>query len=219
MKAVLIIFNFLFYPISIFSQVIVVNDKMNIVYFGVDNPIQFSANECDKNKLILIANCGQLRRNGHQYIWKLCGIKYETVIFTCYLKQTNKRKFLGEVEYRIKSAPTPKIIFGSTPEERERRHFGYRSVKLSIIEKGPSLDIENFDFDIRFIIKEYIIEICRKKGDTLRFKNIGQTINTNVMTEIEKLTEGDKIFIKNLIAYNVCEIVERKLFESSCLIL
>lgn len=80
-------------------------DKMNIFYYGVDNPISFSVNGYDSKQLILKACCGELRKNEDGYVWKMWGEKEATVSFNSFLKRGNKMIALGQSDYRIKKVP------------------------------------------------------------------------------------------------------------------
>jgi len=78
---------------------------MNIVYYGVDNPISFSVNGYDSKQLILKASCGELRKNEDGYVWKMWGEKEATVSFNSFLKRGNKIFLLGRSDYRMKKVP------------------------------------------------------------------------------------------------------------------
>ena len=82
-----------------YTQVIVSNDKMNIVYAGVDNPISFSVNGYDSKKLIIIADCGEIIKSEGHFIWRICNApRQRRVVFSCYLKTQTNKKFLGKSE-------------------------------------------------------------------------------------------------------------------------
>ena len=157
MKLPLLIACFILIFSKVQSQIIVANVKMNIVYAGVDNPIEFLANNIDKNKLVIKASCGQLTRiTAGKYSWKICDLTCSYVSFSIGILKNNKFLLLGKSDYRIKSAPAPKINFGSTPESRQNNHFG--SV-IKLPQFGPRLDLYNFDFDVKCEVRRFDVEI------------------------------------------------------------
>jgi hypothetical protein len=196
------------------SQIVVANKKMNIVYAGVDNPIEFLANNIDKAKLVVKASCGELiRTSTAKFIWRICNQKCSYVSFSIGVLKNNKFSLLGTSDYRIKKIPIPTINFGSTPDSRTNSHGG------NIIKHpqfGPRLSLDDFDFDVTFKVQEFDVEICKQSGDTLRFKNIGIEFNENVKKEFVKLNIGDKICVHNIMYTRGCDEEKLRLTLSSC---
>lgn len=196
------------------SQIVVANEKMNIVYAGVDNPIEFLANNIDKSKLVVKASCGELTRTSTaKFTWRICNQNCSYVSFSIGVLKNNKFSLLGTSDYRIKKIPTPTINFGSTPEYRANSHGG-NIIKHPQL--GPRLSLDDFDFDVTFKVQEFDVEICKQSGDTLRFKNIGIEFNKNVKKEIEKLNVGDKICVSNIMYMSGCNEDKLRLALSSC---
>jgi|GEM_PF-2964398 len=194
---------------KVHSQLIVMNGKMNIVYYGVDNPISFSVNGYDSKQLILKASCGELRKNEDGYVWKMCGEKEASVSFNSFLKRGNKMIALGQSDYRIKKVPDPVILLGPS-------NHGFGKIGLHNIQY-INVALFNFDFDIKFLVTECDIEIYKKQGDTMLFHNTGSKINEEPIKEIRKLIEGENICIKNVfVTVENCELKERKLKDSAC---
>jgi len=195
-------------------QIVVANEKMNIVYAGVDNPIEFLANNIDKAKLVVKASCGELTRTSREkFTWRICNQNCSYVSFSIGVLKNNKFSLLGTSDYRIKKIPTPTINFGSTPESRANSHGG-NIIKHPQL--GPRLSLDDFDFDVTFKVQEFDVEICKQIGDTLRFKNIGIEFNENVKKEIEKLNVGDKICVSNIMYMSGCNEDKLRLALYSC---
>jgi GldM C-terminal domain len=190
------------------SQLIVMNDKMNIVYYGVENPISFSVNGYDSKQLILKASCGELRKTAEGYVWKICGEKVGRVSFSCTIKKGNKITNLGQSEFRIKKAPDPIIMY--TPSS----HSGNVSKMFNI--RYLRAEVFNFDFDIRFSVKKFDVEIYKSNGDTLKYHIEGAELGALLGEEIIKLIPGEKVCFKNVFVKNAgCESDEREL-ENIC---
>jgi GldM C-terminal domain len=194
---------------KVYPQFIVMNDKMNIVYYGVDNPISFSVNGYNSSQLILKASCGELRKTVDGYVWKMCGEKKSSVSFNCFLKKGNKIIAFDQSDYRIKKIPDPVIVLGPS------NHIPQRSNLHNI--QYVRVELLNFDFGGRFLVTQCDIEIYKKQGDTISFHNIGFRIKDEPIKEIRKLIEGEKICIKNVsVTIENCELEERKLTDSAC---
>ncbi|MEO7490243.1 MAG: GldM family protein [Ferruginibacter sp.] len=190
------------------AQLIVMNDKMNIVYYGVDNPISVSVNGYNSKHLILKASYGELRKTEDGYRWKTCNEKQSSVSFSCFLKKGNKMIPLGQSDYRIKKVPDPVIVLGPSP------HLPRINNLHNLL--NVSVELVNFDFDVRFLVTQCDIEIYKKQGDTMRFHNTGPRIIDEAKKEIMKLLEGENICIKNVfVTIENCELKERELKDSA----
>ena len=149
------------------------NDKMNIVYYGVDNPISFSVNGYDSKQLILKASCGKLRKTEEGYVWKICGEKAGSVSFTCTLKKGNKIANLGKTEYRIKTVPNPIFICFSY-------YHGKSSVHIPIRFEYARAAVYNFDFDVSFHVTQFDLEMYTNNGDTLSYHILGAKVSEEI---------------------------------------
>jgi hypothetical protein len=191
-----------------YSQVIVSNDKMNILYAGVDNPISLSLNGYDSKKLTLEADCGELENLNGNYSWRICNFKRERkVVFSCYLKSGKTKKLQGKSEFRLKLVPNPIIRLGS-PIHGPTKFFNQFT--------RPYAEVEEFDWDIRFTIKEYDFEFFKANGDTLRFEKQKWEYSQEIISQIKDLKEGEKFCLKNFVVFNECEGIDRKLKDSLC---
>lgn len=186
------------------SQVVVSNDKMNIVYVAVDNPISFAATGYKTENLVLVASCGELARKEDFYNWKICGgDKFNKVIFSCYYTNRGIKKLIGTSEYRIKNAPNPVLLFGGGDH--------MRTTMLRTLYRIPRVDLESFDYEMKFYIKSFEIEFYKKNGDTITIKNTGKEYPPEVIAIMDKLEDGDSFCYKNIIVMNDYEMIERKL--------
>jgi hypothetical protein len=191
------------------SQLIVMNDKMNIVYYGVDNPISFSVNGYNSKQLLLKASCGELRKTPDGYVWKICGTNAGRVSFTATFKKGNKIINLGQSDYRIKNIPDPVIILGPS------RHGPHRNNLHNL--QSVRLELWNFEFDTRFLVTQFDVEIYKKESSTLVFHNTGYMIGEEARKEISKLPNGDSICIKNVFFKIAdCDLEDRRLQDSFC---
>ena len=154
------------------------------------------------------SGCGELSRKEDFYNWTICGgDKFSKVIFSCYYTSRGIKRLIGTSEYRIKSVPDPQINFGI--KEIEGSAHLSRETFLRV-------DIKGFDFVLKYRIKEFDIEFCRKNSDIIKIKNIGQQFSSDVISEIEKLEEGDCFCFKNFIVFNECEMIDRRLKDAEC---
>jgi len=208
MKQLLTIVFFLSFSLDVFSQILVSNVKMNIVYAGVDNPIEFLVNNIDKNKLVIKASCGELvRQLTAKYIWRLCNAHCHYVTFSIGVIKNNHYIKIDSSDFRIFNVPIPSIQFGSTPESRANSHAGNFPKHPKY---GPQLFLDTFDFDVRFKVHKFDVDITLK-GDTVKFTNIGLEFNEIVKKEIEKLGLGDRICVSNIVYSSGCTIEKLKL--------
>ena len=214
MKQLFIITLFVAFSLKAISQILVSNIKTNIVYAGVDNPIEFLANNIDKSKLVIKASCGELIRQATaKYTWRICNETCRYVTFSIGVIKNNQFVKIDSSDFRIFKVPIPTIYFGSTPQSRANSHEGNIPKHPKY---GPMLFAETFDFDVKFQVQDFDVEICKQSGDTLRFKNDGLEFNENIKQEIDKLNVGDKICVSNITYSSGCNSERLRLLTSSC---
>jgi hypothetical protein len=184
---------------------------MNILYSGVDNPISFSANGYNSKDLIIRVDCGELKKVEGNYIWRLCRQTKTRAKFSVFYSHNNKIKLVGTSDFRIKEIPNPILKFGVTNGDIIRH-----PTPLTMF-WGIRVDLENFDFDVRFHVRYYEVEFIKISGDTIKISNYGPAFNSTVKLEIEKMKIGDKICVKNVIVFTDCDILDRNLADKACI--
>jgi len=194
MKLLLLAF-FLFLNAVLFAQrSAVAADKMNVFYLDVDNPVTLAAENCPCSQLIVKATNGEIKGAGCKYIFK--GKEIGQSVITLYRKTGNNSKKLNEFAFRVKRIPDPVFKIGP--------YGGYWSaVHASVISAQDFVraDMENFDFDARFVVDSFRLTILSKDSTVFTFMNYTNRISNEIKSAFYKLKISDqlvfdKIYIK-----------------------
>lgn len=169
---------------------LVVNDKMNIVYAGIDNPLSIAMFNFDCEDIILKTDIGTLTKTE-------CG-KYtffvsETGIvdFKVFSVKDGIEKELSTLKYRIKELPVPVCSSQKTKSEFSVVELRKRNALDSIIigyNYSDSFDIIKFDY---LFVRDTIF-ISSGTID-------GAIFSKKLKEQILHLLPGDWIFFENII--------------------
>jgi len=155
-------------------SIVVSPSKMNVLYRGVDNPVDISVAGVPMDKIQPLIDNGSIKRVGNAFVvqpgpGKIANISVLATI-------DNAKKNLGKVQFRIKNVPdpTPRVI-GITTRIVDKV---YLTAADGIAAEMPP----DFDFDLTFTIKSYtvsaIIDGYEQSADVTgwRFSDKAKTI-------------------------------------------
>mgnify|MGYP000439295140 FL=1 len=187
--------NFLFYSfciclLNIFSQEISVNPtKMNVVYIGVDNPITIMANGIDCEELTVKIKSGELVHvSDCDYIFKP-GLKQGALFFYVF----HKGNQIGKYEYRVKRIPDPVITLGG------KLGPGHINKGTLAAQTGIIPILKNFDFQARFVVKEYTMIICAKDFYHLEHQPNGPVLTREMKDAINKIDGRAEVIFSDVV--------------------
>jgi hypothetical protein len=166
------------------------NNKMNVLFIGVDNPISvtvegYSSNDIDiaMDSAIIVSLGG----GSYNIIPKLAGLQSLRI----FGNKVGERKIIGEYKFRVKYLPDPIARIGG------KNCWGCNPFKANL---GMVAALDNFDFDARFVIDSFTVTILNKKTNTIVFsaKNIGANFSPQVKSAFGKAYPGDKVYFDDI---------------------
>ncbi len=167
--------------------------KMNVLYLGVDNPIEVSVSGVSKDKITVTMTGGSLQPSGQGYSAKPSGRPNSTCEISVVAKDGGVTKNMGSKTFRIKAVPDPiPTIFGVDPKAADIRK-GELSSAQGVVAQMP----DDFDFDMKFQVLGFTV------GTTIGQYLTEQTSNSMKFTEqqkqlIKNLTIGSQMTITNI---------------------
>jgi gliding motility-associated protein GldM len=179
-------------------------DKMNVFYIGVDNPITIAASGVPLGAVSIAANGITYRENtetpekGDYFVQPtLDKPGMGSIQLSAKLSDGTVQKF-GERKYRIKLIPDPKIRCGG-------KDPGKMLASKFRIQFGPEAVLENFDFEAKYNITEFNVEVIPKKGggEILGPYIVKGPIWSNspaAQKAIDNLKAGDRVYLNDVIA-------------------
>jgi len=128
--------------------------KMNVLYIGVANPIDITASGVPAEKLNVSISGGSIVKSGaagsYTATVKAAGKANITVTATI----DGKTRNLGTREFRVKRVPDPVAVVGTDPANRRG---GTISKATLANQAGVKADLENFDFDLKFVVTSFTV--------------------------------------------------------------
>ena len=73
--------------------------------------------------------------------------------------------------------------------------------------------LEGFDFEMRFSVKEFKVEIYKINGDTLKFRNLGNELGKDLSDALKSMAKGESFIFQEFIVSNECDSKERILTD------
>lgn len=176
------------------------NDKMNIAYLGIDNPISIAVENCPCNGIVLKVKNGTVDGRNCKFIFR--GIEVGAAYIAVYKKTGTRLKIIGEYALRVKRIPPPIIKIG--PYGASYFDNADKKVEKVILaaQQFMRAELENFDFDAKFQIVSFSVKIFH--SDSCRsevFHNTTGRISQEISDAFSGLKENDVILFNKIFAY------------------
>ncbi len=158
--------------------------KMNVFYRGVDNPVDISVSGVPKENIQANITKGGIRRapGGGWVVKPVAGPEGEIVTVRVYAEIDNTRRFMGNMDFRVKNVPPPVAKVAG-------RSQGAISLTDLARTEGVDAELEDFDFELNYTITEFTVSAVLAGGFTTREKS-----------ENNKYTQAQKDIIRQLSA-------------------
>lgn len=166
-------------------------EKMNVLYYGLENPIKISVPGAAPNQIVVSASgCSLIGSNG-SYIAKPTQQNGTAIINVSVKTEDGQIKPMGRQEFRIRQVPTPTIKWG-------RKKQGER-VPASEATQPIIPIIENFEFDFYSVITSYDLYVKQADGTPI-FKedNRGGSIPSTLHNQMKALKRGSTVYFNNI---------------------
>ena len=192
MRKHIIFFTFiLLYNFSTSAQTISVsNDKENIIYIGLDNPITIAVESEACKNLVIKTNNGSIIGSNGSYI--LRSDSAGKVDFIIYRKTGTKLKELGRKYFRAKHIEDAVFRIGSGKDSITKAELvAQQYVRAELDGK--------YGFDLRITVDTFTVGII--SIDTCRYIeriNIGNKINDEIRNEFKLLKPNDILIFKKI---------------------
>lgn len=190
-----------FYPFEGEYQVapktaVVSASKMNVVYVGLDNPIDLSVPGVAQTDIVpAVEGDAQLINAGDgTFTLKVNSNNQKKVKIKVGAKVNGKVLAMGEKEFRVKRVPNPELSLDgiSLP--------GNISATLLKQRTGVVANMNDFFYDgVRWTILSYTATL-RKGPDIIPLENTGPLFSEKTKGVIKTLKKGDALFIDNVVA-------------------
>jgi gliding motility-associated protein GldM len=170
------------------SNVVVSATKMNVFYYGVDNPVDISVAGIPADKIDAINTNGVINRKGGS--WIVNPKRPGSSIIRVFADFEGQRKEVGFKEFRVKIVPDPVAMVAD-------RKSGGIDKNLLLAATGVQAVMENFDFDLTFRVTEFTVLVVVQGFVTPASSNSARF--TDKQKElIGSLSRGAPLFIQDI---------------------
>jgi gliding motility-associated protein GldM len=155
--------------------------KMNVFYYGVDNPVDISVAGIPANKINARMSAGNISKNGNSYIVRpSSGSVGSKVTVTVTADLDGKSSTMGSMVFRVKQIPDPVAKIGG-------KKGGSIGKNELVAQQVVLADLgETFDFDVKFNVTEFTISV-KKNG-----------FDRDAISHSTKITEEQKELLRSL---------------------
>lgn len=172
--------------------------KMNVLYIGLENPIEISVPGFPPDKIVASMSGGSLASAGRpgSFIAKPANNPKirEAVINVSVKTADGSTKQMGTKSYRIKQVPKPKVFLGS----KDGGSITRAELKLQSV---ISAQLENFVFEgLRYNIQNYKFVFAPKGGGRQQMVEsvTGTILSPNIKSLLNTAQNGDIIIITDV---------------------
>lgn len=175
------------------KAVVVSPTKMNVLYIGVDNPMEISVPGVGQNDVTAaLEGAGTLSKdptNPSQYIAKVTAVGKCKINVSA--KLDGKVQFMDGKEFRIKRIPDPVPTLGGKLRGGNTQPGAIKS------QSGIVALLENFDFEARFNVVSFEM-VFSSKGEIFKSTGTGPLFNEQMKNFLDRAKPKDIIFIDEI---------------------
>jgi gliding motility-associated protein GldM len=180
-------------------NVVVSPTGMNVLYVGLENPIDVSVPGVGPDKIKLRVTNGDLS-NGKvknpageffrgNYIIKPKTAGTNVQVFVT-AEASGKPVTFAPLEFRVKRIPPPIAVFGG-------KSSGTISKQVAVAQQGVFASLPDFDFQLVYNITGFTI-LTSERGEDFEEKSSGSSLTPKQKELITRLTRGKNLFIKDI---------------------
>lgn len=170
------------------GSVVVSPTKMNVLYIGVDNPIDVSvAGVMPENVDIKVTNAKK-RRVKNSYI--INPRRPGNCMISVMADMGDGKKQVGQKEFRVKKVPSPVAkVNGKTG--------GAITKAVLLAQIGVAADLENFDFDLKFTVTQFTVSTT-VQGFLQEATSKNYKFSKEQKNIIRNLNRGQRVYIQDI---------------------
>jgi gliding motility-associated protein GldM len=165
--------------------------KMNVLYRGVDNPVELSVPGMPADKVQASIDAGSIVRSGNGWVAsRLSGSKAQ--VFAVVTNADGSTRRIGPVMFRVKDLPPP----GAFVNGKGARDQQMRKVELQAA-LGVVARLEDSDFDAPWKVLRYRVVLVR--GSQVVEKQVdGNAFTEEVRTLLASARVGERVYLEGI---------------------
>ncbi len=173
-------------------NLIVSPSKMNVLYMGIDNPVEISIPGLAADQINASVNNGTMRRiAGSNFIVIPARTGIAQVSVTANINGATRN--FGERDFRVRTVPDPVATIAG----REGGNIG-RNMLLA--QTGVLAEMKDFDFDLSFTVTSFIVESVQRGGFVVDARSASNRITDEQREIIRSAERNQRVLFDDIIA-------------------
>ena len=166
--------------------------KMNVLYYGVDNPLAIAVSGVSPEEIIVETDNGIIKGDLGKYVMN--PKKPGTARIKVFRVIKDEKVLLKESVFRVKMVPDPKPVVAG--------RNGGEITKEELLKAGKVLvNIQNFDFDLTWKVVEFVMSTAVPGTSTIREEiSKSNTFSESQIDLIKSLVKNQKVYFENVVA-------------------
>lgn len=161
---------------------------MNVMYLGVDNPVTIAvANYNPKEIKVTLSNGTLIKADGGYYNYIARPKEVGMTILSVFAGE----KLINKSEFRVKRVPDPVAKIGG-------KKGGLAKTDFLLAEDEIKVDMENFDFNLKFEVTEFTMSTHNGEGFLKDLHSKSNKITPEQKELIAKAKSGQKIYFLDI---------------------
>lgn len=165
--------------------------KMNVLYRGVDNPLDLSVPGVPAENIRPLLDNGAIARAGNSWVAKVNTVGKAKLSVVATLPDGGTRT-IGPVEFRVKDLPAPMAYMGG----KSARDSRIKRTELRAAQ-GVIARLENSDFDAPFKVTSFTLTVLHN-GTAMPHAVRGNAFSEEARAAIEAAREGDRVYVEDI---------------------
>ncbi len=163
--------------------------KMNVLYIGVDNPIDVSAPGIAKDNVRLSITGGSLVKAGSGWVAR---VNVPGVVkFNVGADVNGKTQTISSAEFRVKKVPAPSPKFGG-------KSGGTMATVAIKSQNKVFAKLENFDFDANFDVTGFTMILVKPGDNATVLSTTGNSLSSVMKSAIQAISPGTRVIFDNI---------------------
>ncbi len=189
MKKVLILLLIVISTKSFGQTIAIASSKNNVLYFGIENPLDVVVENMKCGSFFLKANNGTLSGEKCNYLIK----PEEYSLVNIYIMKIIRKDtiLIGKKVFRVEKVPLPIASIGGVNQGKIHKN------KL-IVSGGIVAKMYDIDIDAIFKIDEFSMIIFRDKTPVYKVQVKGNRFTEEMINEFKKLQSNDELIFYNI---------------------
>ena len=169
---------------------------MNVLYAGIDNPIDIAVAGMTHDRVNASMTGGNLVKNGSNWTAKVSPDVEEATI-TVTAQENGRNRVISTQNFKVRSLPdpTPYIALGGNARHKSGKPISKSDLMAS---NGIGAAIDDGILDITFNVKEFETVFFDSMGNAMLERSEGANFSNRQKDAFKRLTRGKRFFISRI---------------------